>query len=312
MKNLASGLWACGWMLMWVLAFRRSVFSPEIASAFTLLFGVTGLIAGLYLFFRGFQLLQRKKWIEDTPVTKIAAAAIGPVKVFGKATGPYTLLSPLEQVDCYYYCVIAWNGRNAQNEQKPEGRATETLFTPLYVEDETGRLMIDPRGAQLALPARYEEEIPGDSAQECSQRFLRRHGLSNTTTTTVTEYAIKPGDPLLVVGTLGESLAGGDTGGLAPYLSPEAADLQRREQLESLGIPDSQLPRSIQEVAPGFDLHPRVILRQGEAGQPFLLSQRDPQRVVDNLAKKTITHIWGGPALALLSLGLLLKWLGAW
>jgi hypothetical protein len=125
-----------------------------------LLLGACGVLVGLCLFLRGFQLLQRKRWIEDTPLTKIAAAAIGQVKVLGKATGPYTLLSPLAAVDCYYYRAVAWNGRDAQDEEKSAGRATETLFAPFFVEDETGCLMIDPRGAQLQLPAEYDEQTP--------------------------------------------------------------------------------------------------------------------------------------------------------
>jgi hypothetical protein len=256
--------------------------------------------------------LQRKKWIEDTPMAKISGVAIGPVKIFGKATGPYTLLSPLAQVDCSYYRAVAWNGRDAQDEKHPECRTIETLFTPLFVEDETGVLMIDPRDAQLELPAEYDEEISEASMAECSRRFLHRHGLSTTGGTTVTEYAIKPGDPLLVLGMLGENFAGSTSGGMEPYLSREAADLQRREQLEALGIADCVLPSPNTEPASGFDLHPRVILRKADGGQPFLLSQQSPQRVVSILGRTSVTDIWGGPALALLSLGLLMKWLGLW
>src|SRR5579862_3260640 len=128
--------------LAWMVGSRRLSLAPEVVSTLTLVLGAVGMPAGLYLFFHGFHLLQRKRWIEDTPVTKIAAAAIGPVKVVGKATGPYTLLSPLASVDCYYYRAVAWNGTDAEDDQQPQACATETLFTPLFVEDETGRLMI--------------------------------------------------------------------------------------------------------------------------------------------------------------------------
>lgn len=300
--------------LAWMLGSRRLSLSPEIISTLTLVFGAVGIVAGLYLFFRGFQFLHRKRWIEDTPVTKIAGAAIGTVKVFGKATGPYTLLSPLASVDCHYYRAIAWNGTDAEDNQQPQGRATETLFTPLFVEDETGRLMIDPRGAEIELPSAYDEQISGASMTECSRRFLRRHGLSTSGGTTVSEYAIKPGDPLLVLGTLGESRGLGSMadvetpGDRGTYLSREAADLQRREQLEALGIPLSESRQPVEAADSAFDLLPRVVLRAG-GNRPFVLSRQTPQRIIDRLAQRSVLDIWGGPAIALLSLGLLLRWL---
>ena len=317
LRTIAPRVGIFGWYLAWLLAARRFSLPPEVWYWLTFLFGACGLIAGLVLFFRGFQLLQRKRWIEDTPVTKIAAAAVGSVKIFGKATGPYTLLSPLAGVDCYYYRAVAWSGRDAEDEEQPQGRATEILFTPLFVEDETGCLMVDPRGASIELPAEYDEQISSEAMAECSRRFLRRHGLSTAVGTTVSEYAIKPGDPILVLGTLGEtrglgSMADGDvTADRTAYLSREAADLQRREQLEALGIPLSETREPAQNDDSHFDLRPRAVLQAGR-DQPFVLSREQPQRMIRNLARKSLLDIWGGPAMALLSLTLLLKWLGMW
>jgi len=271
-----------------------------------LLIDICALVAGLYLFFRGFRLLQRKRWIEDTPVSKIAAAAMGPVKVAGKATGPYTLFAPLSEVDCYYYRAVAWNGRDA-NDSEQSSRASETIFTPLFIEDETGRLLIDPRGALLELPAQYDGQISGGSMTEGGRRFLHRHGLSTIGDTTVSEYVIQPGDPLFVLGTLGESRDGGR---LIPYLSREAADLQQREQLEAMGIPDAELAGRTREVRPGFDLNPGVILQAGNGA--FVLSRSDPRQLAESLARSAVIDIWGGPVLALCGLGLLLRSLGAW
>src|SRR5579863_5563695 len=106
LRNLISAVFMFGWILAWIFAVRREVATPQLTSAATLVFGVAGMIAGLGLFVWGFVLLQRKKWIEDTPVTRIAAAPMGQVKVVGKATGPYTLLSPLGMVDCLYYRAV--------------------------------------------------------------------------------------------------------------------------------------------------------------------------------------------------------------
>jgi E3 Ubiquitin ligase len=314
LRAIASRLLLVGWLVVWMFASRRLSLPPLTASILALLFDVFGVIAGLYLFFHGFQLLQQKRWIEDTPVTTICAAAMGPVKVFGKATGPYTLLSPLASVDCYYYRAVAWNGVDAENDQELQGRATEILFTPFFVEDETGRLMVDPRGAGIELPSEYDEQISGDSMTECSRRFLRRHGLSTYGGTTVSEYAIKPGDPVLVLGTLGENRGLGSmadaegAGRRTAYLSREAADLQRREELEALGMPITESTEPMPNDDSTFDLHPPTVLQAG-SDRPFVLSRHSPQRMIDNLARRSVLDIWGGPVIALLSLALLLKWL---
>jgi hypothetical protein len=57
-------------------------------------------------------------------VTKIAAAAMGRVKVRGKATGPYTLLSPLAQVDATGRLLIDprapnWSGLMSMTKRSP-------------------------------------------------------------------------------------------------------------------------------------------------------------------------------------------------
>jgi hypothetical protein len=318
LRRISARLWQVGWLAAWVVAARRGL-PITLVYWLTFVFGCSGVIAGLYLFFHGFELLRSKRWIEDTPVTKVSAAAVGQVKVLGRAIGPYTLLSPLAGVNCYYYKAVAWDGRSTQDDQTLEGRATETLFTPFFVEDETGRLMIDPRGARLDLPYEYDEAVSGNSMSECTRRFLRRHGLSTSGDTTVSEYAIKPGDSILVFGTLGENRGLGSMAdanqrdSFGTYVSREAADLQRLEQLEALGLPQSDLRRATPHSNDSdFDLHPRVVLRAGDDRLRFVLSREQPQRMIDALARKSVLGIWGGPAVALFSLGLVMKWLAVW
>jgi len=303
-RTVASRIWLFGWFVAWIFSFRQgALLFPWLL----LLFGASGVIIGLVLFVRGFGLLQRKRWIEDTPVSKIAAAAMGRIKVMGKAIGPYTLISPLAGADCYYYRAVASNGQNAQNEEEVESCVEETIYAPLFIEDETGRLMIDPRGAQLDLPYEYDEAVSGISMTECTRRFLRRHGLSDIGSAAVTECVIKPGDPLFVLGTLAESRPGENR-----YLSAEAADLQRREQMEAMGVPGTELRKASAHGSGGFNLSPQTVVCKGGDREPLLLSRDAPRRVIEGMAKKAVFDIWGGPPLALLSLVLLLRWFTLW
>jgi hypothetical protein len=107
-----------------------------------LFWAALGAVCGPYLFFRGFRLLQLKRLVMDVPRSSIHAAALGPVEVSGKAVGPYTVVSPFSRSNCLYYRVVK---RSAGQTNIRE------MCAPLFLEDETGRVMVYPRGAKLQL-----------------------------------------------------------------------------------------------------------------------------------------------------------------
>ncbi len=76
-----------------------------------------GALAGVYLFYRGFRMLQRKRLILNTPASKIRSAAMGLVEISGLATGPYTMAAPITGMPCYYYRTMAWQWQRAWQEQ---------------------------------------------------------------------------------------------------------------------------------------------------------------------------------------------------
>jgi hypothetical protein len=55
-----------------------------------------------------------------------------------------------------------------------------------------------------------------------------------------------------------------------------------------------------------FDLHPKVILMKGENNPAFFISWRSQREIVNSLGWKAIAYIWGGPALTLISVYILL------
>jgi hypothetical protein len=57
----------------------------------------------------------------------------------------------------------------------------------------------------------------------------------------------------------------------------------------------------------GFDTHPAVVLMKGANNGTFLISWRSQQEVARSLGWKSSFMIWGGPALALLSLYIFLS-----
>ena len=243
---------------------------------------------------------------------------MGPVKFVGTAAGPYTLLAPLSESECFYYRASVEGGEDLNGE--PREGATECLFTPFFVEDESGRVLIDPRGAQIDLPADYDVQVAGSELDDCVERFLSRHGLLEMGARGLRESTIKAGDPLFVMGELCDNHGFAsmvDAGAAMPppgeaFLSCEAASLQRRGMLEAMGMPSDRISEGIGVAVEGFDIHPRVVVGKGNSNEPFILARQAPQGMVNRMARRAQQAIWGGAALALVSVALAMRGLNVW
>lgn len=170
-----------------------------------------GTFGGVYLFYRGFQILERKRLIENTPTSKIRGAALGLIEVSGLAAGPYTLKAPITGVPCYYYRTIAWQMKRTGKNEHWEKVADESLHVPFYVNDNTGTLLVDPQGAEMDIHRDYCElysnsifsgniGVPGAVAG-----FLGRHAIDCDKKTKVEEFSIKPKNSLFILGTLSQN-----------------------------------------------------------------------------------------------------------
>lgn len=195
--------------------------------------------------------------------------------------------------------------------KKADG-ATEQLAVPFYVEDETGRLLVDPRGAELQVEGNTLECF--GAMPENMRRFLARHVGPRATGGRVKESFVRPGDVLFVLGNVRENPRNADPHSRAAlqfdefFLSPEAAELQRRCILEYAGVP---LPGKDERVIvpADFDLNPIAVLGK-TPGKPFLISQLSQREVVGDLAWRSVAYIWGGPMMTLVGLGYLFHWAG--
>jgi E3 Ubiquitin ligase len=275
-------------------------------------FGLTGMAIGVYLFFRGFPFLKRQHLIQDTPTSTVRGAALGAVEISGTVVGPYTLISPLSETDCFYYRAVARGSLKEEKEQKEE-----ILYAPFFLHDGTGCVMVDPRGAETDLRPSVDDEYSPSSGDAFTRHFLIRHGISADNPAYLEEFCIRAGDRLYVLGTLRENpglesaadcLAHGMGQREPGFLSAAAADLQRRAAIESMLPPGSVLPPAPQArltETEAFDLHPPVVLMKGASGGPFFISWRSQRDVVDDLALRSFFYIWGGPVLALVGLWLL-------
>jgi hypothetical protein len=296
--------------------FIRSASSPDplFVLRSPILWGVASVGIGIWLFFRGFPFLKRKRLIQNTPTSTIRGAALGAVEVSGTVVGPYTLISPLSESDCFYYHAVARS--TGEDGKKVE---EEVLYAPFFLDDGTGRLMVDPRGAEMELRPSVDEEYSPSTGDAFTRHFLVRRGLSSAVPAKLQEYCIRPGDHLFVLATLRENpgvesaadcLAGDAAQGQQGFLSAAAADLQRRAAIESM-LPPGSTVLALVKAPPleteAFDLNPPVVLMKGTSGELFFISWRSQRAVVQELAVRSVLYIWGGPVLALAGLRLLVS-----
>jgi hypothetical protein len=166
---------------------------------------------GLYFFFVGFHLLERKRLLLSTPTSRIRSAALGLVEINGMAAGPYTMPAPITGKPCFLYQTTAWQQRDGKK-QEWEKVADETLHLPFFIDDSTGQLLIEPLGADLDLHHDFREEYGAsffssnlDDVPPRVSVFLSRHGIVPARRVRIEERSIKPEDALFIAGTLTEN-----------------------------------------------------------------------------------------------------------
>ena len=119
-----------------------------------------GLFFALYWFFKGFWIYRKSRFIADVPVVPIRGIAMGLVQVHGNAVGAKTLLSPVSRLPCFFYKVNIerWSpgGRGSGSWTR---YLTDSAWVRFYLQDETGKVLVDPRGADCDLEQTGQSEV---------------------------------------------------------------------------------------------------------------------------------------------------------
>jgi hypothetical protein len=116
--------------------------------------GALPLVAALLLLWGAFYFLRLKRKIENTPTSRIRSAAMGMVEVKGKAIRRYALVSPMAHIPCVYYRLTRYK-RDKNNQWKKVG-VTKSSRASFLLEDETGRIEIDPARCRVTAGTKQE------------------------------------------------------------------------------------------------------------------------------------------------------------
>jgi hypothetical protein len=188
--------------------------------------------AGLWGFLRGFRWWRWARLIEDTPTSRVRSAAQGYVELIGTARrmSGAPVFAPLSKLPCTW-----WSFRIERRSRDSRGRVTwkvvnrrvsDSLF---YLEDDTGRCIVDPEGAEV-LP-RATDTWYGDSPLPVAGPPVQRgfRGFGNDYR--YRESRIHDGDTLYAIGWFRT-----ESNVLPGALDEEVAALLRQWKRDSAGL----------------------------------------------------------------------------
>jgi hypothetical protein len=119
---------------------------------------------GLLLFYGGFQNYRKFRLMENIPLMAIRAIPMGLVHIRGKATGDARLTSPLTRTPCFRYHVVVEEYSRQDRHDLWSLRLRHADKLNFYVEDPTGKALVDSHLAELVLDETFAAETgPGAS-----------------------------------------------------------------------------------------------------------------------------------------------------
>ena len=128
--------------------------------------GAVPFIFAVVTLWYAFYFLRIKRQIENTPTSKVRSVAMGMVEVKGQAIRCYALISPMSNTPCVYYRLTKY--RRDKNNQWRVSSISSSDNVPFLLEDNTGRVEIDPKGCRVSAGSK-QEGVPG-------QIGLMQHG----------------------------------------------------------------------------------------------------------------------------------------
>jgi hypothetical protein len=292
-----------------------------------------GIGAGIYLFVRGFRVFRQYRVLADTPVTPIRSIAMGLVEVHGKAKGEELIPSPVSHTPCLFYKVKIerWQ-RNSKGGGSWSYYRADADGVQFYLEDVSGKVLVDAHGAEFDLIQSARREIGAGrrSGKSLMTLFSGRRdptlatgsGFPGTPTggamlpTPPTEdelYAYVARSPQMKARSfkvnefflsfsLNPTASLGGTGlSSTSYRMTEYCILPNRWYDVTGTCTENPNPQ---------DEHDRNLIVKGENEPTFLISWRSERDLEKRLRRRAALYVFGGAALSVVCLAILLAKFG--
>jgi len=282
---------------------------------------------GVFGFFAGFRNLHKKRMIENIPTSTIRGMAMGTVEIIGQAEAcPALLTAPLTDTPCVYYKYKIEERRSSGKSRRwVTIMSGDSCNSPFYVRDDTGRVLVSPQKAEMILP----KDLSTTSWNESKTiwRFMIDAGIKPTgflgfsRPLRFTEWHVKPGEKIYILGHAGKNkdFHKAHQQELVARLNAIKSDREaiKKVDLNKDGeiseeewslvvkrIEQDMLEKSI--AASGNVEHPDVIIAYNPNAKMYLISDKSQKDLLHAMTWKSLFFIWGGAALAVFGLFLLL------
>jgi hypothetical protein len=250
----------------------------------TSLCATVALVAGPWVFRRGFRTMRTRRLIADTPTARIRSMAMGLVEVDGKVEPRSALAAPFSGSACAYWEVdIAAQSRRGWSivHRNRSGN-------PFFLRDATGLALVYPQGAEFKIRFGKEETYVGLMLPSCYSDYMNAHAsplgqLGRIGRLRFRERMLETGDHVYVLGTA----------------VPRAQEVVVSEgDLLRTGTDDASATR-----VQTLDHAVTAVIRRGEHESTFIISQESEKSLMFDLGGRALLQIAAGPALTLFGLG---------
>lgn len=174
----------------------RPYHAPMIAEMLALVAGGALAYSAYWVATRERRLLRRAKvW----PIGELPEDTIGRLIGSVRPVGP-TLIAPLTGRECVCYLVtvdaLGWT----QGGQTVDEIVCEEKTTEFVLEDESGRMLVEPAGAMFELRRDAYSNTPGGNPNDRERAFLARHRQQYVGTMSFHEMVVEVGKTICVAG----------------------------------------------------------------------------------------------------------------
>jgi hypothetical protein len=116
-------------------------------------------VAALVLCWGAFACLRLKRFVENTPTSRIRSLAMGLVEVRGRAVRRFALVAPMTQGACVWYRLRKY--RRDSNNRWQLSSESNSSHVPFVLDDGSGQVVVDPAGATV----KSKTEVSGYSGE---------------------------------------------------------------------------------------------------------------------------------------------------
>ncbi len=252
-----------------------------------------GFGAGMYYFIKGFRIFREYRVLMDTPEIPIRSVAMGLVEIHGKAKIEQPVPSPVTRTPCCFYKVDIEHWVTDKNGGHWSHVATDADGPKFYLEDPSGKVLVDAHQAEYDLLQTARVETGGGLAST-----LRRAFPSITGSSAIGAAAVPASDLWSYASDAVSRRKHGWGGG----------SRERYRLTEFLVVPDHwyDLTGTCVENPTPQDEHDRNMIQKGTNEPTLLLTWRSEEEIRRTLRKRAVQHIFGGAFLAVACLGIFL------